>query len=76
MRIKIIICVVLWYVIKVLIDFKNMTYIFTETEKNQFKHMNIFMYVLKMENNKFNIKEDINKYKHENLLNCVVIPYT
>ena len=29
-----------------------------------------------MKNEKFNLKRNINKWKNENLLNCVVIPST
>ena len=47
LQIKIKICVVLWYVIKVLIDSKHMTYMFTKYGKIQFKHFTIFMYVIK-----------------------------
>ena len=74
MQIQIKICVVLYNVIKFLIEFKNYE-IFVcniRRKKSQCKYINIVMYIKIMKNNKFNPNEKY-KNKNGNLLNRVVI---
>ena len=47
-----------------------------EKKRVKYNYVNIFMYIKNHENDKFDLKININEYKNDNLLNSVVIPST